>query len=69
MWKTEEGSTGRLVQLCIAYFVLYVIYGVASKYFEPLMGKIEFAVYTTSAGTLVCLSVSLSLGWYRIQNS
>jgi len=26
-------------------------------------------VYTTSAGTLVCLSVSLSLGWYRIQNS
>jgi uncharacterized membrane protein YdcZ (DUF606 family) len=69
MWKTEEGSTGRLVQLCIGYFVLYVIYGVASKYFEPLMGKIEFAVYTTSAGTLVCLSVSLSLGWYRIQNS
>lgn len=68
-FKTEDGSTGRLIQLCIAYFGLYVIYGVASKYFEPLMTKTEFSVYTTAAGTFTCLSVSVALGWYRIQSS
>ncbi len=69
MWKTEEGSTGRLIQLCIAYFGLYVIYGVASKYFEPTMTKTEYSVYTTAAGTFVCLTVSIIKGWYRIQSS
>ncbi len=26
MWKTAEGSTGRLVQLCLAYYFFYVIF-------------------------------------------
>lgn len=67
--RPEEGSTRQLVQFCIAYFALYVIYGVASKYFEPLMTKTEYSVYTTAAGTLTCLSVSIFNGWYRIQSS
>ena len=33
MWKTSEGSTSRLVQLCIGYFIFYVITGVTVKYF------------------------------------
>ena len=43
MWKTEYGSTGRLVQLCIGYFVFYVITGVAVKYFQGIgMSDIEY---------------------------
>ena len=26
MWKTTEGSTGRLIQLCLGYFFFYVIF-------------------------------------------
>ncbi len=33
MWKTSEGSTGRLIQLCLGYFFFYVITGVTVKYF------------------------------------
>ena len=38
LWKTKEGSSGRLIQLCIGYFVFYVITGVTVKYF---LGKPE----------------------------
>ena len=70
MWKTEEGSTGRLVQLCIGYFTFYVITGVSVKYFLGAgMTDIEYNVYSTAAGTVTCLTVVFAKGWYRIQSS
>ncbi len=70
MWKTEDGSTGRLVQLCVGYFVFYVITGVAVKYFQGVgMSDIEYNVYSTSAGTLTALGVTMVNGWYRLETS
>jgi len=70
LWKTEEGSTGRLIQLCIGYFVFYVITGVSVKYFLSTgFGDIEYNVYSTAAGTVTCLGYSIAKRWYRLQTS
>lgn len=69
----DEGSTQRLIQLCLGYFVFYVITGVTVKYFlsdgpgRPGLHGLEFLVYSTAGGSLVATTVVLALGWYRIQ--
>ncbi|MCX5796033.1 MAG: hypothetical protein NTY77_11110 [Elusimicrobia bacterium] len=75
MWKTAEGSTGRLVQLCLAYYFFYVIFGVATKCFTghyavvaPVMTDMEFLVWSTFGGSLICLVVVLVAGWWRTGN-
>lgn len=72
MWKTAEGSTGRLIQFCIGYFIFYVITGVTVKYFTnpaelgfPGMRDTEFLVYSTFGGSIICLLVVFARGWYR----
>ncbi|MCM2303873.1 MAG: hypothetical protein NDJ72_04175 [Elusimicrobia bacterium] len=72
MWKTTEGSTGRLIQLCLGYFFFYVIFGVAAKCFTgraaivvPAMTDMEFLVWSTFGGSLVCLLVIFAGGWQR----
>ena len=75
MFKTTEGSTGRLIELCSGYFIFYVITGITVKYFTgsfalgfPGMNEIEFLVFSTLGGNFVCLAVALSLRWYRLQS-
>ncbi len=72
MWKTEPGSTGRLVQLSLAMFSFYVIFGVATKAFTgptavvvPQMSGMSFTVWSTLGGSLMCLAVVFLGGWYR----
>ena len=74
MWKTVEGSTGRLIQLCLGYFFFYTFFGVASKYFPgsaehglPGMSQVAFLVYSTIGGTAVALFVVLAWRWYRLK--
>ncbi|OGH62051.1 MAG: hypothetical protein A3G34_13650 [Candidatus Lindowbacteria bacterium RIFCSPLOWO2_12_FULL_62_27] len=74
MWKTTEGSTGRLIQFCLGYFIFYVITGVTVKYFTgpaaggfPGMQDAEFLVYSTFGGSIICLLVVFARGWYRTQ--
>ncbi|MBI4509744.1 MAG: hypothetical protein HY698_08900 [Deltaproteobacteria bacterium] len=76
MWSTKEGSTGRLAQLCFGYFFFYVITGVTVKYFQgkpqdgfPGMNGMEFLLYSTAGGTLLCLFVAVAFGWYRMESS
>jgi hypothetical protein len=76
MWKTSEGSTGRLLQLCLGYFVFYVVTGVTVKYFTGSaasgyvgMKDLQFLVYSTTGGTGLCLLVVLALGWYRLESN
>ncbi|MBX2990391.1 MAG: hypothetical protein KF749_04385 [Bacteroidetes bacterium] len=76
MFRTTEGSTGRLIQLCIGYFVFYVITGVSVKYFTgraelgfPGMHQIEYLVYSTFGGSLVALSVVLILRWFKLKSN
>lgn len=75
MLRTKDGSTGRLLQLCTGYFVFYVITGVTVKYFLgpasrglPGMQGIEFLVYSTVGGTVICLPIVLGLRWYRFES-
>ncbi|MDD5656079.1 MAG: hypothetical protein PHF00_02360 [Elusimicrobia bacterium] len=72
MWRTAEGSTGRLVQLCLAYYAFYVVFGTATKCFtgaaatvSPPMTDMEFLVWSTLGGSLLCLAVVFAAGWHR----
>ena len=76
MWRTGDGTTGRLIQLCAAYFTFYVITGVTVKFFLgsaahgfPGMDGVEFLVYSTVGGTAICLFIVLALRWYRLQSN
>ncbi len=76
MWKTEEGSTGRLIQLCIGYFIFYVITGISVKYFLgsssqgfPGMQDMQYLVYSTVGGNLFALTIVLILRWYRLHSN
>lgn len=76
MWKTKEGSTERLIQLCIGYFVFYVITGIAVKYFTEFptralapMNSMEFLIYNTIGGNLVALGVVFMLKWYKFHTN
>jgi len=75
MWKTTEGSTGRLIQLCLGYFFFYTITGVTVKYFLgspsqgfPGMSGVEFLVYSTVGGTAIALGVVLAMRWFHLQS-
>jgi len=72
VWVTREGSTGRLLQLCLGYFVFYVITGVTVKYFLgsaelgfPAMKGVEFLVYSTLGGSSLAVAVVLVLRWFK----
>jgi hypothetical protein len=76
MWKTTEGSTGRLLQLCLSYFIFYVITGVTVKFFTgksdlgfPGMKETEFLVYSTLGGTSLCVVVVLVLRWFKSKST
>lgn len=65
--KTAEGSTRQLVQFCAAYFAMYLIYGVAAKYFLDIwkMHEVEMLIYTTIGGSVVCLAWIFLRGWWH----
>jgi hypothetical protein len=74
--RGKEGSTERLIQLCVGYFFFYVITGYTVKYFLgkpelglPGMNGIEYLVYSTVGGTAICLAVVLVLRWYRLRSN
>jgi hypothetical protein len=76
MWKTTEGSTGRLVQLSAGYFFFYVITGITVKYFTgspsagfPGMNQIEYLIYSTLGGNAIALAVAVGLRWYHIRSN
>jgi hypothetical protein len=68
MFNSKPGSTGRLLQLCAAYFFSYVLTGVLVKWFtgglhDPKMSDIAYMVNNTMGGNLLCLVAVLLLGW------
>lgn len=76
VWKTTEGSTGRLVQLCGGYFFFYVLTGIVVKFYtgsvnhQPrMMNDIAFLTYNTLGANLTCLIPAVVLGWYHLQSA
>jgi hypothetical protein len=76
VWKTTEGSTGRLVQLCAGYFFFYVLTGLVVKAFTAApaggaapMNDIAFLAYNTLGANLTCLIPALALGWFHLKSA
>lgn len=75
MWKTKEGSTGRLIQLCIGYFIFYVIYTVNVKYFTDdkaisiNMNQMEYLVYSTLGGMFTAILIVIVKRWYKLKSN
>jgi len=78
LWKTTEGSTGRLLQLCTGYYLTYIVTGLVVKAFTaaphtplgtPPMNTIAFLGYNTLGANLTCLIPVLALGWFRVRST
>jgi hypothetical protein len=76
MWKSSEGSTTRLIQLCIGYFLFYVITGISAKLFTSSdilfsfhQNQIEYMVYNTIGGMLTALAVVFIMRWYALKSN
>lgn len=73
--KAAEGSTARLMQLCVGYFVFYVATGLLVKFFTAPgadgtapMDDIAFLAYNTLGANLTCLIPAVVLGWWRLES-
>lgn len=73
--RSADGSTGRLIQLCIGYFVFYVVTGVMVKYFlssaagRPGMSGIEYLAYSTLGGAGLVFPIVIAMKWHRIASN
>ena len=74
MLKSESGSTKRLLELCVGYFLFYTLTGVLVKYFLsskpglPHLPGMEYLVYSTTGGALIATGVVLVLKWYKLDS-
>ena len=64
MFKANSGTTRNLIQMCVGYFLCYVITGLVVKYFLgkpnlglPGMQGFEFLVYSTTSAMLIVLNM------------
>jgi len=73
MWKTTPGSTGRLLQLCLGYFGLYVLNGMFAKVFTggyPYhMPEMAYLFNNTLGGSVIALAVVFALGWIKLKSN
>src|SRR5439155_23158530 len=73
MIKARSGTTAQLVQLCLGYFVTYVLTGILVKYFtvvrSPKMLEMAYLFNNTLGGSAFPLLVVLLLGWVRLLQS
>lgn len=76
MAKSIEGSTRRLLELCGGYFLFYVVYTAATKYLTgpaanglPAVDQLEYLVFSTLGGSLICLLVILFFRWGKMEST
>jgi hypothetical protein len=72
----KEGTTRRLLELCALYFSFYVLYTLATKYLTgpatsglPGVDQLEFLVFSTIGGSLLCLLVILFFRWGKMEST
>ncbi len=72
--KTHEGTTERLLQLSLGYFITYIATGIAPKYFlntapgYPGMSDVYFMVYSTALSSLFCVGLVIYWKWYKFKS-
>ena len=73
MGKSTSGSTKQLVQLCSAYFSLYVLTGILAKVFTggyPLrMPEMAYLFNNTLGSSFIALAIVFALGWTRLKSN
>lgn len=76
MFKSTEGSTRQLIELCVGYFVFYVLTGVSAKYFTPSgaavslnMEQISYLTYNTLGGMVTALAIVFIKRWYKLKSN
>jgi len=74
--QSRAGSTTRLLQFCLGYFLSYVVFGTATKYFQgsaekgfPGMSSPEWLVYSTMGSSCFALLVCIGLRWVRMRST
>jgi len=73
--KTSEGSTGRLIQLCVGYFLFYVATGLmgsssagGGKGQPRKINEFSFLPFNTSGANLPGRIPAGILGWWRLKS-
>ena len=72
--KTHDGTTERLLQLALGYFITYIATGIAPKYFlntaegYPGMSDVYYMVYSTALSSLFCVGLVIYWKWYKFQS-
>ncbi len=72
--KTGDGTTERLLQLALGYFITYIATGIAPKYFlnnapgYPAMSDVSYMVYSTALSSVFCVFLVIIWKWYRFQS-
>src|SRR5690349_19464157 len=73
MAKSAPGSTARLIELCVGYFIFYVITGIMVKYFtglrDPKMTEMAYLFNNTLGGSAIALGVVFVMRWPRLLHS
>ena len=75
MSKTAAGSTRRLLELCVGYYLFYVMTGVLAKVYTglpnaPLYHKdITYLANNTIGGSAFALSVVFLLRWFKLHSN
>jgi len=75
MAKTAAGSTRRLLELCVGYYLFYVLTGILAKVYTglpnaPLYHKdITYLANNTIGGSAFALSVVFGLGWFKLHSN
>ena len=76
MFKSKEGGEGRLVELCLGYFISYVFTSIAVKYFTgsasqglPGIGQIEYLIYSTIGSSALALAIVIIGRWYKLKSN
>jgi len=68
MSPTQSGPIGKLLWLCLGYFLMYVANGMFAKYFTDFLGlkPFEYGFNNTLGSVFVAVIVALVLRWYRM---
>jgi len=72
--SSRSSSTRHLLELCVGYFLSYVMTGIAVKYFTggiraPRMSDMAYLFNNTIGGNALALAVVIGLGWLGLKGA
>jgi hypothetical protein len=70
-FRSREGSTARLLQLCGGYYISYVLTGIVVKWYTgglrtPRLTDMAFLLDNTLGSSVLCVLAVLAFGWLHL---